>query len=88
MTLSWTDIKTNAIRFAADFADARHERAEAQTFWNQFFAIFGIERRRVAVYEGKVAKLNKNPGFMDLFWPGVLIVEHKSAGEKLELAHD
>jgi hypothetical protein len=88
MTLSWTDIKTNATRFAADFSDARHERAEAQTFWNHFFAIFGIERRRVAVYESKVAKLNKNPGFMDLFWPGVLLVEHKSAGEKLELAHD
>ncbi len=88
MTLSWTDIKTKATRFAADFANARHERAEAQTFWNQFFQIFGIERRRVAVYESKVAKLNKNPGFMDLFWPGVLLVEHKSAGEKLELAHN
>ena len=84
--LSWPDIKTNATRFAADYASVRNERAEAQTFWNDFFQIFGIERRRVAVYEKTLTKLNKKPGFMDLFWPGVLLVEHKSAGQKLELA--
>ena len=87
MTLSWTGIQSNAARFAADFAAARNERAEAQTFWNRFFELFGIERRRVAVFESKVHKLNKNPRFMDLFWPGVLLVEHKSAGQNLALAH-
>lgn len=85
--LSWPSIKTNATRFATQYADARNERSEAQTFWNDFFQIFGIERRRVAIYEKTVKKLNKQPGFMDLFWPGVLLVEHKSAGQKLELAH-
>lgn len=87
MTLSWPDIKTRALQFAAEFAQVRNERAEAQSFWNSFFGIFGIERRRVAVYESKVKKLNKNTGFIDLLWPGVLLVEHKSLGEPLEVAH-
>ena len=88
MTLNWTDIQTHAVQFAADFATTRNEREEAQTFWNRFFAIFGIERRRVAVFESKVKKLNKHTGFIDLLWPGVLLVEHKSLGEPLALAQD
>ena len=87
MTLDWNTIKTRAAQFSATYAQVRNERAEAQSFWNDFFSVFGIERRRVAAYEAKVKKLNKNPGFVDLFWPGVLLVEHKSAGENLEIAH-
>ena len=88
MRLSWSEIKTRAARFSHRHRDARNERSEAQTFWNEFFAdVFGIERRRVAVFESKVARLRKNPGFMDLFWPGVVLIEHKSAGSDLELAH-
>jgi hypothetical protein len=88
MPLSWTEIKTRAARFAKRHQSARHERSEAQTFWNEFFSdVFGIERRRVAVFESKVARLaKKRPGFMDLFWPGVVLIEHKSAGEDLEIA--
>ncbi len=32
-------------------------------------------------------KLSGNWGFIDLFWPGVCLVEHKSAGEDLGKAH-
>jgi hypothetical protein len=88
MTLNWNEIKTRAVQFAADFSDAQSEREEAQTFWNHFFEIFGIERRRVAVFESKVKKLNDNTGFIDLLWPGVLLVEHKSLGEPLAMAQD
>ena len=89
MTLDWNTIKTRAARFSAKYAKTRNERAEAQSFWNDFFDVFDIERRRVAAYEAKVKKLNKkSPGFVDLFWPGVLLVEHKSAGENLEIAHE
>ena len=89
MTLDWNTIKTRAAQFSAKYAKTHNERAEAQSFWNDFFDVFGIERRRVAAYEAKVAKLNKkSSGFADLFWPGVLLVEHKSAGESLEIAHE
>jgi hypothetical protein len=88
MTLDWNDIKTRALQFSADFAVARNERGEAQTFWNRFFEIFGIERRRVAVFESKVKKLTHHTGFVDLLWPGVLLVEHKSLGQPLAMARD
>ncbi len=89
MTLDWNTIKTQATQFAADFAHVTSEKAEAQTFWNRFFAIYGLERNRVAVFEKTVSKLNnKTTGFIDLFWPGVLLVEHKSAGQDLALAHE
>ncbi len=88
MQRSWSDIREQAVKFSNAFATARRERGEAQTFWNSFFYdIFGVERRRVAVFESAVQRLNKSPGFMDLFWPGVVLVEHKSAGESLETAH-
>src|SRR6185312_3072947 len=32
-------------------------------------------------------KLNDKTGFIDLFWPGVLIVEQKSAGRDLQAAY-
>lgn len=41
MPPSWSDIRANAQRFARDWAEATSERAEAQTFWNEFFAVFG-----------------------------------------------
>lgn len=88
MQRSWSDIREQAVKFSNAFATARHERGEAQTFWNSFFDLFGVERRRVAVYESAVRRLNKrSPGFMDLFWPGVVLVEHKSSGESLATAH-
>jgi len=88
MTLNWTEIKTRAAQFAADFSRVQGERGESQTFWNRFFEIFGIERRRVAVFESKVKKLNGNTGFIDLLWPGVLLVEHKSLGQPLGMAQE
>ncbi len=49
--LFWSDIRANAEAFAKEWSGASSERAEAQTFWNEFFAVFGVQRRRVAVYE-------------------------------------
>ena len=42
MPLSWNEIRTNAIAFARDWKGETRERAEAGTFWNEFFAVFGI----------------------------------------------
>ena len=66
---------------------ASYEKGETQSFYNDFFQIFGVKRRTVARYEEHVKKLDKRSGFIDLFWPGVLVVEQKSAGLDLERAY-
>jgi hypothetical protein len=84
--LSFNEIRARAASFAHTYADATYEKGETQTFYNDFFAIFGVERRSVARYEEHVRKLNNRSGFIDLFWPRVLLVEQKSAGRDLAKA--
>jgi hypothetical protein len=86
LRLSFNEIRTRAAQFAESYADAHYEKGETQTFYNDFFAIFGVERRSVARYEEHVKKLNDRSGFIDLFWPKVLLVEQKSAGRDLAKA--
>ena len=86
MSLSPNEIRTRAARFASEWKDARYERGETHTFYNDCFDIFGVNRRRVASYEEPVRLLGKNRGFIDLFWKGVLIVEQKSEGKDLTRA--
>ncbi len=86
MRLSWNEIRARAARFADDWREARYERGETQTFYNQFFEIFGITRRRVASYEEPVKLLGDKRGFIDLFWKGTLLIEQKSAGRDLAKA--
>lgn len=87
MSLSQKEIRDRATIFAHDFKDAARENAEAQTFWNEFFNIFGITRRRVASFEEPIKKLGEKKGSIDLFWKGNLIVEHKSEGKNLDKAY-
>ena len=86
MSLSPNEIKARAARFADEWRDAHYEKGETHTFYNDFFEIFGVNRRRVASYEEPVKLLGNNRGFIDLFWKGVLIVEQKSAGKDLSRA--
>lgn len=86
MPISWNEIRHNAIGFSREWAGAKSETAEKQTFWNEFFEVFGIRRRVVASFEEPVRKLSGDHGFIDLFWPRVLIVEHKSRGKNLSAA--
>ena len=86
MPLSWNEIRDRAVRFSKDWAKATSEQAERQTFWNEFFDAFGIKRKTVACFEEPVRKLSGQWGFIDLFWKGVLLVEHKSAGKPLDKA--
>lgn len=86
MRLSFNEIRARAARFATDYKDAFYEKGETQTFYNDFFQIFGVERRSVARYEEHVKKLNNKTGFIDLFWPRILLVEQKSAGRDLAKA--
>ena len=88
MRLSWNEIRARAADFAKGWEDAAYEKGETQSFYNEFFEVFGLQRRRVAVFERQVSKLDNTRGFIDLFWPGVLLVEQKSAGRNLEKARE
>ena len=84
MRLSWSEVKVRAAAFAKEWRDAEYEKGETPSFYNEFFEVFGVRRRAVARYEEKVQKLDNRSGFIDLFWPGVLIVEQKNAGRDLD----
>ena len=88
MRLSWNEIRTRAAGFAREWADAAYEKGETQSFYNEFFEIFGKRRRDVARYEERVQRLDHTAGYIDLFWPGVLLVEQKSAGRDLTAARE
>lgn len=116
MPLSLNEIKDRALAFAREWEGERSENAEAQTFWNEFFNVFGVSRRRLASFEEPVRRARtrydeqhppqsplgkgggtKAPllakegmgaaGFIDLFWRGTLIAEHKSLGKDLDSAY-
>ncbi|WP_297833843.1 DNA methyltransferase [Thermomonas sp.] len=88
MPLSLNEIRERARAFAREWKGETSERAEAQSFWNAFFHVFGVNRRRVAVFEQKARRFNGSQhGRIDVFWPGVLLIEHKSEGRDLDAAY-
>lgn len=86
MPLSWNEIRSRAITFSKEWEDESSESAEAKTFWDQFFNVFGVPRRRLATFETHVQKAGEKAGYIDLFWPSILIAEHKSRGKSLKRA--
>jgi hypothetical protein len=84
--LTQQEIRNNAVAFVHEWKGESRERAESQTFWNEFLSIFGVKRRQVAVFEKAVKKNNQNTGAIDLFWKGVLLAEQKSLGKSLDKA--
>ena len=87
MGLNWNEIKSRALLFSQTWADACNEKSQSTPFWIDFFEIFGITDTRVATFEHNVKKLSGAQGFVDLFWPGKLLVEQKSLGKDLTVAN-
>lgn len=87
MPLSRNEIRARAQAFARDWSNVHREKAEAQTFWNEFFNVFGLSRRKVASFEEPVKNASGDTSFIDLFWKGRVIAEHKSRGKDLAKAH-
>jgi hypothetical protein len=87
MPLSWNEIRDRATAFARDWKHAENEDADAKSFWDAFFDVFGVPRRRVASFERRVKKLDGKDGYIDLLWKGTLLIEHKSRGKDLDLAY-
>ncbi len=86
MPLPWNEIRDRALAFSREWQNETSEQAESQTFWNEFFSVFGIPRRRVATFEEPVRGLGAKRGRIDALWKGVLVVEHKSLGQDLDRA--
>ena len=86
MRLGWDEIARRAKAFSEEWSDAHYEKGETQSFYNDFFEIFGIKRRQVADYERRVKLLGNKQGFIDLFWPKTLLIEQKSATLDLKKA--
>ncbi|MFY7944812.1 MAG: DNA methyltransferase, partial [Crocinitomicaceae bacterium] len=87
MVLSWNEIRERALRFSKEWEIDFNEQAEAKSFMDDFFKVFGIPRRRVASFETFVKMDNGKQGFIDLLWKGQLLIEFKSKGKNLNKAH-
>ncbi|MDO8311543.1 MAG: N-6 DNA methylase, partial [Sideroxyarcus sp.] len=87
MALSWNEIRNRAHEFSKRWENETSEDAEAKAFWIEFLNVFGIDRKRVASFEEPVKKLGDKQGYIDLFWKGMLLVEHKSRGKDLDKAY-
>jgi N-6 DNA Methylase len=87
MPLSWNEIKDRALKFSREWVDESSEDAEAKSFLDAFFNVFGVPRKRVATFEKRVKKLDGRDGYIDLLWKGILLVEHKSRGKDLDRAY-
>ena len=86
--LSWDQIRANAATFVHEWAGESYERGESQSFWTDLFAVYGVRRRAVARFEARARKADGGGGFIDVFWPGMLIAEQKSLGKDLQTAED
>ena len=88
MPLSLNEIRDRATAFAREYRDAANENAEAQSFWGDFFKVFGINARRVGAFEKPAQNLasQSGRGRIDYLWKGVVLVEHKSRGQDLDRA--
>lgn len=86
---SWQEMRGRSTRFVLRWQTETRERAWSQTFWGEFFHIFDIDARRVAVFEHLSTRHSTGGhGFMDVFWPRYMAGEQKSRGADLGLAMD
>lgn len=85
--ITLNEIRNRAIVFSKEWEREYSEDAEAKSFWDGFFEVFGISRRRVASFEYPVKKIDGGAGFIDVLWKGVMLAEHKSKGKNLDKAY-
>ena len=85
------DLSAHAARnFADRYANATSEKQLAQSFWRDFFTeVCGVDDLLTAGIEFEHPVKSASTGkvrFIDVLWPGVVLIEHKSAGEDLDKA--
>jgi len=75
---SWTEANQGAI-----------EKKYAQSFWADFLACFGVSAARMDLFEQDARRASTgSTGYIDLFWPSVVIGEAKKPGVDLQVAVD
>lgn len=85
--LAWNEIEARAAVFAREWEGESYEKGESQSFWTEFLEVFGIHRRRAGGYFEYAVKLaGRKYGFVDMFMPGKMLAEQKSAGRDLAKA--
>lgn len=84
LTLTRDEMRARALAFAKRWRGPQREEADAKSFLDEFFDIFGRDRRAIdAVHEYRVERPDQGEGRIDLLWPGKLLVEMKSTGRDL-----
>ena len=83
--LPLAEIRLNAQGFAASWVGVGSERAESQSFWNDLLGVYGVSRRhRGVLFERPARRASTGKtGFIDVFWPQVMLAEQKSGGKLL-----
>jgi MmeI, N-terminal domain len=76
------EIRARLTAFAARWSVYEgSERSEAQTFLNDLFSCYGMDRAEVARFEEQSGE----GGFVDLVWPGTCLIEMKAPAEARRL---
>lgn len=77
-------LRREAGAFAHRWKGTTQENANTQLFWTEFFQIFGVDAKRVVLFERHAERLSTGgAGRIDVFWPGEFLVEQKSFGKDL-----
>ena len=84
---SWNEIRKAATAFSKRWKNAFDEKAQAQSFLKEFFAVFGIDTVVFNAFEHRVKFTDGSQGYADCFWQGKILVEMKSAGKNLDAAY-
>lgn len=86
--LSWEDIETNAVAFAAKWKNsAGNEKQQAQTFEKDLMGIFGVDWHD-GLHEHPVINSEGRQNYIDYLLPGKILIEMKSKGESLIRAYN
>lgn len=75
--LNWNEIKDRTLAFIHEWENTKREEADAKPWLDAFFYIFGIERKQVAIFEQRVSLISGAKGYIDLFWPGTILIKMK-----------
>ncbi|MDR0464694.1 MAG: hypothetical protein LBG94_06205 [Treponema sp.] len=94
MPLTWNEIRLRASQFCDEWKDKSRtaiEKSDAYDFMTDFFNVFGVSRKRVAILESRInigvekdlfgENISSKKGYMDLFYKGNIIIEMKSPGK-------
>lgn len=63
MPITLQEISNRAHAFSREWKHAESEDADAKSFWDAFFEVFGVARRRVASFEKRVKKIDGKDGY-------------------------